>query len=286
MSENDVQASLRPNDSVSRLPFRIPPVNRQTRYEMSAWAEMLSRVGEKNSRLYDFVTRELPGLHTTPHGADRPGSGRAVLEELERERSRIARDLHAGAGQPLAGIKLNLEMLTGCAGTLPPGGQEALARLQLLTEQALDQVRAVSHKLHPPDWQALNVEEAIRSLVRTSGLMDRIRVHLNIADLPTQPSHAVKVALYRSAQECLSNVLRHAQATELWVSLTHKSAMVELRVADNGKGMASPEPYGTGSRGIGLKALQEHAASLGGVCEVSGGPTGVTVLVAMPFEAE
>jgi signal transduction histidine kinase len=257
---------------------------------MNAWAEMLSRVGQKNSRLYDFVAHDLAALTGTQTHPDQdaPVSGRLMLEELERERSRIARELHAGAGQPLAGIKLNLEMLTGCADALPTAGREALGRLQTLAEQALAQVRAVSHKLHPPDWQGLNVEDAIRNLLRTSGLEASVRLDLNIEDLPAQPAHAVKIALYRCAQECISNVLRHACATELRVSLTSRSGTVELRVEDNGKGLPAAAPPASTPRsgGIGLKALQEHAAALGGVCEVSSGSTGVVVTVRLPLEVE
>ena len=255
---------------------------------MTAWAEMLSRVGEKNSRLYDFVSRELPTLHTTESVTGQSGSGRVLLEELERERSRIARELHAGAGQPLAGIKFNLEMLTGCSDSLPPAGREALGRLQSLAEQALDQVRSVSHKLHPPDWQALSIEEAIGRLVRISGLMDRIRVHLEIETLPSQPSHAVKIALYRSTQECISNILRHAQASEVWVRLATHGEYIQLRIEDNGRGIVKDDSTSAAyaPKGIGLKALREHSASLGGVCEVSSGPTGVAVTVQLPLSAE
>src|SRR6185312_2142659 len=109
----------------------------------------------------------------------------------------------------------NLEMLDACSDGLPATGRETLARLQALAEQALEQVRAVSHRLHPPDWQSLSIEEAIRRLVAGTGMAERIRVQLDIADLPIQPSHAVKVAIYRCAQECISNTLRHSGATEL-----------------------------------------------------------------------
>src|SRR5579862_4754066 len=138
--------------------------------EMIAWADMLSRIGRKNIQLYDFVARETPPRST----------GSVILRELERERSRIARDLHAGAGQPLAGIKMNLEMLDDCFAALPPQGREALARLQILTQQALEQVRAVSHSLHPPAWQNLTAAEALHNLIELSGLATRLDVRLNL----------------------------------------------------------------------------------------------------------
>src|ERR1700689_1707418 len=164
------------------------------RSEMVAWADMLSRFGQKNSRLYGLVARQYG-----PGNAGYRTSGLTIVRELERERSRIARELHAGAGQPLAGIKLNLEMLDDCAAVLPESGREALARLQTLAEQALQQVRAVSHNLHPPDWQGLTTGDALRYLLQSSGLMGRLEVELDIRPLPQEPSHTVKIAIYRFA---------------------------------------------------------------------------------------
>jgi len=251
--------------------------------EMAAWADILSRIGEKNSRLYELLARDAIPRHAPVRSA-----GRMIVEELERERSRIARELHAGAGQPLAGIKLNLEMLDSCATDLPPAGRDALTRLQTLTEQALQQVRAVSHNLHPPDWQALSVDEALRQLVRSSGLGARIEVNLSIAPLPAEPSHAVKVALYRSVQACISNVVRHSGATCLSISLAPvgdcpAGPAVELRVEDNGRGLPVDSAAG---KGIGLKSLREHAEDFGGSCDVTSSPSGVSIRIQLPLFAD
>jgi two-component system sensor histidine kinase UhpB len=247
--------------------------------EMVAWVDMLSRFGQKNSRLYDLLARQ-----SGPRGARSRPSGRTILRELERERSRIARELHAGAGQPLAGIKLNLEMLDDCAAELPLAGREALSRLQTLTEQALQQVRAVSHNLHPPDWQGLATGDALRYLIESSGLMTRVKVDLDIQPLPVEPSHTVKIALYRCAQECISNVARHSGATNLSLSLRAIGAMVELRMEDNGHGF--PRETSSRSAGIGLLSLREHTAALGGVCDISSGGDGVRILVQLPVAGD
>jgi signal transduction histidine kinase len=235
---------------------------------------MLSMIGEKNGRLYKVLR----------HKPERRAPRVSVLGELERERARIARELHAGAGQPLAGIKLNLEMLDNCAAGLPPAGREALARLQTLAEQALNQVRSVSHGLHPPEWQGLTTAEAIRYLVQSSGIAARLQVETEIAPLPDEPPHAVKVVLYRCAQECISNVVRHSGATRLSLTLrplpVSFAAMIELRVEDNGCGFPPDTP---GRKGIGLTAIREHAESLGGVCDILSNPPGVTVVVRLPL---
>jgi signal transduction histidine kinase len=215
-------------------------------------------------------------------------SGRAIVRELERERSRIARELHAGAGQPLAGIKLNLDMLDDCAAALPQAGREALERLQTLAEQALEQVRAVSHNLHPPDWQGLTTGDALRYLVQSSGLMGRLEVELDIRPLPEEPSHAVKIAIYRCAQECISNVARHSGATRFSLSLMASGPMVELRLEDNGRGLPieSSSNTGGGSKGIGLQAIREHTRALGGTCDISSGGDGVRIRVQLPLAGE
>lgn len=236
---------------------------------------MLSMIGQKNSRLFDFLKHDLGETPRIP----RPN----IMFELERERSRIARELHAGAGQPLAGIKLNLEMLDSCAAGLPQAGRDALARLQTLAEQALDQVRAVSHNLHPPDWQGLTTAEALRYLVQSSGLRVRLQVETDIQSLPAEPSHAVKIALYRCAQECISNVLRHSGATRLALSFESAGEVAELRVEDNGRGFPARP---TGRTGIGLVAIREHAEGLGGTCTISSGPQGVAIRVRLPLAVE
>lgn len=247
--------------------------------EMAAWADILSMIGEKNSRLYDLLERD-----RLARRAAQRHPGRMIIEELERERSRIARELHAGAGQPLAGIRMNLETLDRCATDLPPAGRNALLRLQTLADQALQQVRAVSHSLHPPDWQALSVDEALRSLVESSGIGDIAEVDLDLQPLPCEPSHAVKIALYRCTQECISNVTRHSGATRLRISLAtvgDESDHIELRLEDNGHGFPSETP--AMAKGIGLTAMREHAAELDGSCEISSSPLGVSICVRLPL---
>jgi two-component system, NarL family, sensor histidine kinase UhpB len=240
--------------------------------DMNAWADMLSMIGQKNSQLYGIVTRDAP----TRTGRS---TGSVILRELERERSRIARELHAGAGQPLAGIKMNLDLLDDCFAALPPQGREALARLQTLAQQALEQVRAVSHSLHPPEWQHLTTAEALHNLITLSGLASRLDVRLNIEPLPEEPSHATKIAIYRCAQECISNIVRHSGATSLTIALAARGSTIELRIEDNGSGFDHVIP----GKGIGLQALDEHARAMGGTCEVSSGPTGTAVVIRLPL---
>ena len=242
---------------------------------------MLSGFAEKNARLTAFVDK---------NRAVR--SGPSLLAELEKERSRIARELHAGAGQPLAGIKLHLEILNECTAQLPDSiwqnpvqgesAREAIGRLQTLAEQALGQVRALSHRLHPPEWQQKTLVEALESLLESSGLGGRLVLRGDFQPLPEEPSHAVKVQMYRCAQECLSNVIRHSGATEAIVELSAEDRRLLLTVTDNGHGFDITAK----SSGIGLKAIEENAASMGGTASIASAPNGTKIRVSLPFSED
>jgi two-component system NarL family sensor kinase len=238
------------------------------------WAEMLARIGEKHSRLSRFAA----GI------AVRRRNGPSIMAEIERERARIARELHAGAGQPLAGIKMNLELLDGwiqsASEALPKEAGEAIARIHGLTESALGQIRSVSHRLHPPDWQNLAVHDALRLLVEESGIGERCATTLRLDPLPEEPDHAVRVALYRCAQESVANVLRHSGATKFSLSLTSAAGLIHLTLRDDGRGIPE-EALRRG--GIGLMSIREHSRSVGGMSRVASDLDGTTIQVSVPF---
>nr|MDQ2901552.1 histidine kinase [Acidobacteriota bacterium] len=192
--------------------------------------------------------------------------GEVLTGALERERSRIARELHAGAGQPLAGIKLHLDLLRSTFPELPAGVQSGIARLNVLADQALEQVRAVSHRLYPPDWQRLGLSEAIRNLLHSSGIAEKCRLNLDIETFGPEPAYEIKVTLYRCCEECLSNILRHSGAKSVQLSLRTIGARVVLTMVDDGIGFdveGLPAPNSL-SGGIGLPAMREQVASLDG----------------------
>ena len=242
----------------------------------SAWAEMLAGMCEKNTRLSDAVAKRWP-----------PRSGKAVLTELERERSRIAKELHAGAGQPLAGIKIHLEILNEVTESIQDAAKLDYARLtiqrlQTLAEQALGQVRAVSHRLHPPEWQEMTVHEAMAWLLESSGMASTLKLRRNFPPLPEEPSHEVKVQIYRCTQECISNIARHSGATEASISLVDDGGRLILSVTDNGQGFDS----GARKAGIGLRAIHENAVSVGGTSAITSSAQGTRIIITLPYAAD
>lgn len=227
---------------------------------------MLARLSTANRRLAGFLDRRVPSP-----------AGTSTMEQLERERGRIARELHAGAGQPLAGIKLHLELMSREA-VLPDRLRSSVGRLQSLADAALEQVRAVSHRLNPPEWQQLSLRAAIENLVGNCG----IEAITDFSEFFAEPSYGVRSALYRCVQESIANVIRHAGATKIWVALRTRNGWVDLSVSDNGSGFTERRS----GHGMGLSAIRHHAAALEGTCEISSSLEGTTISIRVPAGEE
>jgi signal transduction histidine kinase len=228
-------------------------------------AAMVARIGLNERHCTEVVER-------------RPAGEKAILAELERERSRIGRELHAGAGQPLAGIIQNLEMLSEYRTEMPPQANAILARIDRLATEAMSQVRAVSHALYPPDWQRFTIEEALRILLETSVPKSRYEVTFQSDRFPFEPSNFLKIALYRCAQECIANMVRHAEATRLNLGLRLSGTDMELEVCDNGCGFSN-----AAGSGIGIRSIHDYARMLGGCCYISSNAGGTRITIRVPL---
>jgi two-component system sensor histidine kinase NreB len=214
----------------------------------------------------------------------RRGGGRKAIRQMELERRRLGRELHTGAGQALAAIRIQLEVI---ANELPEPTQrvrQALERIGALAGNTLEQVRSISRRLHPPEWQRLNLVDALQQLWDLSGIEDRFDAELRIDPLPIDPDLEVKVLVYRAVQEGLSNLIRHARPTKVAASLECADGQLRLTVRDNGIGFDVERtvngPVEVGS-GIGLRSVREQAEALGGTMAIESGPSGTTLIVSV-----
>ena len=210
------------------------------------------------------------------------------LRQLELERQRMGRELHTDVGQLLTSIHLQVELVAALYGGPNPGLQEALSRIAFLSDEALDRVRSISKWLHPPSWLALTLESALQQLWEMSGITERFDSRLTMEALGRQPSVDAKVLLYRAAQEALSNVVRHSEATRVRASLQTRGNNVVLRFEDNGVGFNSQKLLAAPglASGIGLRAIREQAEALGGCLRIESGAGGVRLEVSVPLEQE
>jgi two-component system, NarL family, sensor kinase len=208
------------------------------------------------------------------------GVGHKAIQQIELERQRLGRDLHTGVGQALAATRLQLEIIDSQMPAPPAAVRQALDRVSALASQALDQVRSLSRRLHPPEWQRLSLADAVRQLWDLSGLPQRAQATLFIAPGLPEPDLEPKILIYRAAQEALSNIARHSQATSVALLLQARDQRLVLTVRDNGVGFdtaALLDGPASLSGGIGLRAIHEQAAAIGGDFAVRSGPDGTTL---------
>ncbi len=219
--------------------------------------------------------------------ATRPAAGISAVRQIEKERQRLARDLHTGVGQALVAIRLQLEVVATQLVDPPAGVQRALERIVALANEAGEQVRSLSRQLHPPQWQRLTLEAAIRQLWDASGVPQRFETALHIEPLPREPEQEAKVLVYRAAQEALTNLVRHAKASRVEMTLQTLDNRVILRVQDNGVGfdverlLRAPANV---TQGIGLRSIREQAASLAGSLEIVSSAEGTRLELSLPLE--
>ena len=216
----------------------------------------------------------------------RPGSN--AIRQIELERQRLGRELHTGVGQMLAAIRLQVEIVAAQLPNPPQPVQQTLNHIATLANDALQQVRSVSRRLHPPEWQGLTLEAAIQQLWDISGIPQKFESSLRIQPLPREPEQEIKVLAYRAAQEALSNLTRHSQAHRVEVSLEADAERLLLSVQDDGVGFDADRLFAAPASlasGIGLRAIREQADALGGRLHITSGPGGTRLELSAPFAA-
>lgn len=210
----------------------------------------------------------------------RSEEGRKSIRQLELERQRIARELHTGVGQALAAIKIQTEIVSTHLPDPPEPVRQAVDRIATLADDALGEVRAVSKRLHPPRWQQLPLDTALRQLWEMSGVEGKFDGMVRLQRPPVEPAVEVKSLFYRAAQEALSNIVRHSGAKRIQLVLQTVRNRMVLQIRDDGTGFDARQVLarapGAGG-GIGLPVLREQARAAGAKLLVKSGGLGTTL---------
>jgi signal transduction histidine kinase len=201
-----------------------------------------------------------------------------LINVQEAERRRISRELHDDLNQKIATLSMSISRLKR---NVPMQDVELIAELEQLRQTAnalTNEVRRLSHQLHPAVLEHLGLVTALESYIAGFTDEEKIDVQLtaDIGDerIPFQTS----ICLYRVAVEALRNVARHSGAESAAVSLTRSSGNWELRVSDSGKGF-DVETFAQAG-GLGLISVEERLRLLQGSCEIRSTPAQGTTLVA------
>jgi two-component system sensor histidine kinase UhpB len=211
------------------------------------------------------LERSFNGMIERLEAERRQASARA-LRAREEERQRIARGLHDEVGQTMTGVLFLLKRL---AQSSSAGQRAPLEEAQNAVRTNLEEVRRIAQELRPEVLDHLGLASALLELAVAFERRTGIPVERRVDGRVVPVDRDVELALYRVAQESLTNVARHSEATHVLLALSGNGAGLVLRVADNGRGFDSVHVEGGGLRGI-----RENALIVGGALAIKPSPMG------------
>ncbi len=218
-------------------------------------------------------------VHSTVVSEELQASRERIVAAREEERRKLRRELHDGLGPTLTGIAFAADAAANTIDDDPEQSQELLTTLRRDTRAALADVRRLVDNLRPPALDELGLVGALRQRAdqlswRADGAS--VKVRLDVQDeVPALPA-AIEVATYRIATEALTNVVRHSGATGALVQL-RCAERLEVSITDNGP------PNGRWAPGVGLHAMRERAAELGGSFQAGPTQAGGQVVASFPL---
>lgn len=246
----------------------VPIVPELLRAKVTVFAEL-----HRNAQQLESLNNELRGL-----------SGR-LLSTQDEERRRISRDLHDGLGQELSAVKMLIDGIhMGNKST--EAKSKAALQASVLLDRVIQQVRSISHLLHPPLLDEIGLQSAVRwyldGLTERSGIETVFEV--NPQEFP-RLAPEVETAVFRILQEALTNVFRHSGAGKACVTLAKNENQVTVTVRDFGKGIAAHiVELRPGSVGIGLGGMRQRAKEFGGDLRLSNAQPGTLIEVTIPIK--
>jgi signal transduction histidine kinase/ligand-binding sensor domain-containing protein len=206
---------------------------------------------------------------------------RRLLESQEAERKRIASELHDTIGQDLLVVKNRAELAlrSGAA----EAAREQLTHISAIVSETLRHTREIAHNLRPAQLDRLGLATAVRSAVEQAASASGIAFTVETGAVDGVLAPEAEIGVFRIVQEGVSNILKHAEATQAEVALRRDNGGVRLVIRDNGRGFAAERAT---RPGIGITNIAERVKLMGGSLEVRGAPgTGVSLTIRIPGAA-
>ncbi len=198
----------------------------------------------------------------------------AMFEGQEKERDRVARDLHDRVGSMLGNVKMQMEVLEDRMDTDHQERVGQYRKVYGLLVETVGEVRRISHDMVAGTLARFGLEKALEGLCDSVRISGHLAVECHCFGLGERLERGVEIAVYRIVQELVGNVLKHAKATELVVDVTRTPDRLSVIVSDNGVGF---DPHAA-TEGIGLTNVRKRAATIGGELSVDSTPgKGTTV---------
>ncbi|WP_342075481.1 cache domain-containing protein [Yoonia sp. SS1-5] len=201
-----------------------------------------------------------------------------IIDTQEEERGRVARELHDGISQMLVGVRYALELARRKMGDTGHSLDKGIAGLG----SAIQEVRRISRDLRPGALDDLGLGPAIKTLSEDFMARTDISTAFETVVFRNRLDEEARIALYRIAQEALTNVERHAGASHVDISLKGHRSGAMLRVSDNGRGMPWPQSARK-TTGLGLRNMQERIEQLGGTLRILSSTSGTVIEAQVPL---
>jgi len=209
---------------------------------------------------------------------------RRLIEAQERERSRVARELHDDIVQRLAMLTLGLEQLRQHSLPSIAAVRSRLAELCNMASDISGDVQALSHQLHSPKLEHLGVVAAMRSCCGEMAGEQHVDIDYSSSDVPAGVHPDISLCLFRVLQEALRNGFQHGGATRFTVRLAAASGELRLSIRDYGKGF--DVEAGQSSRGLGLTSMRERCLAAKGTMSIRSKPGwGTEIIARVPLNA-
>jgi len=244
---------------------------------IASFSNMMLRANEarlKSDRLLDELQQA--------HRQLQEYAGQAEELATAKERNRLARELHDSVAQTLYGLTLQAE---AASRKLNAGQTDEVAdylhEIRDSSQQTLKETRLLIFELRPPILENDGLVPALRARLESVEIRSGLKTQINLHEVG-RLRNGIESGLYGISNEVLNNVLKHAHATEVRISLEKKDNKVILEISDNGVGFdpASVETHG----GLGLKGMRERAEQFGGALQIQSNAKGTKVTVEVPDE--
>lgn len=247
----------------------VPVIPELLRAKVSVFAEL-----HRRSRQLEALNGELRRLSSS------------LIAMQDEERRRIARELHDGLGQELTAAKMIVDGLL-LSGSESNGTQHAATDASSLIDRAIQQVRSISHLLHPPLLDEVGLLSALRWFIEGLSKRSGIETALDIQPEDfARLAPELETAIFRIVQEALNNVFRHSGASKAWIALRQNETQLVVTVRDDGKGITDnilefrPE-----SMGMGIGGMRQRVKEFNGELRLENAHPGTLVEVVIPLKA-
>jgi signal transduction histidine kinase len=267
----------------SGLIIALGEANR-TSLAKSKWAEeQLKKAHEELERKVEERTTDLE----TANESLRELSGR-LQQARDEERRQLARELYDSVGQMLAALSMNLSVIQSQTRKLDSAGIRAVSENAALVQQISQEIRTISHLLHPPLLDAAGLASALRWYVDAFAERSKIKVDVDIPDQFQPLSDQMEIAIFRMVmvQECLTNIHRHSGVMSATIRVRQEDHRLLVEVQDKGKGISPQkqrELSGSGRTGVGFRGMRERLRQLGGTLQIQSDGTGTAVIAMLPM---